>query len=83
MKQMILIYDPECGCTMPTAKVASSVSSCLDAYEREGVFKSTYGSFTIIEEFLLQSVKRSISLDCISIVYRMGNIDKEITTRIQ
>lgn len=83
MKQMILIYDPECGCTLPTAKVASSVSSCLDAYEREGVFKSTYGSFTIIEEFLLQAVRRNIPLECISIVYRMGNTDKEIQTRIQ
>lgn len=80
---MILIYDPECGCTLPTAKVASSVSSCLDAYEREGVFKSTYGSFTIIEEFLLQAVRRNIPLECISIVYRMGNTDKEIQTRIQ
>lgn len=80
---MILIYDPESGCTMPTAKVASSVSGCLDAYEREGIFKSSYGSFTIIEEFLLQAVKRNISLDSISIVYRMGNNDKEIQTYIQ
>lgn len=79
---MILIYDPEQGCTMPTGKIASSVSSYFVAYEREGFFKSSYGSFLIIEEFLKQAIERKISLECISIIYRVNDEDKDIKISI-
>lgn len=78
LKQMILIYDPELGCTMPTGKIASSVSGCFVAYEKEGFFKSSYGSFSIIEEFLKQAIEKKIGLEAITIIYRIGDDDIEI-----
>lgn len=78
LKQMILIYDPELGCTMPTGKIASSVSTCFVAYEKEGFFKSSYGSFSIIEEFLKQAIEKQISLELITIIYRINDNDIEI-----
>ena len=78
MKQMILIYDPEQGCTMPTGKIVASVTSGFVAYAREGFFKSSYGSFSIIEEFLKQAIEKQISLDEITIIYRIHENDIEI-----
>lgn len=75
---MILIYDPEQGCTMPTAKIPSSVSTCFIAYEKEGFFKSSYGSFSIIEEFLKQAIEKQMGLDAITIIYRINDNDIEI-----
>lgn len=75
---MILIYDPEQGCTMPTAKISSSVSTCFIAYEKEGFFKSSYGSFSIIEEFLKQAIEKQMALEVITIIYRINDNDIEI-----
>lgn len=78
MKKMILIYDPDLGCTMPTGKIVSAVSSCFIAYEKEGFFKSSYGSFSIIEEFLKQAIEKKISLEAITIIYRVNHNDIKI-----
>lgn len=77
---MILIYDPELGCTIPTGKISSSVSTCFIAYEKEGFFKSSYGSFSIIEEFLKQAIEKKMGLETITIIYRIGDDDIEINT---
>lgn len=79
MKQMILIFDPEQGYTTANNKIESAVSSFIDVYEKEGYFKSSYGNFTIIEEFMRQCVDRNISLDCITLMYRLPGVDKGIT----
>jgi hypothetical protein len=80
MKQMILIFDPEQGYTVSNNRVVTAVSSFIDVYEKEGYFKSAYGNFNIIEEFMRQCVTRNIPLDCIKIVYRVAGVDKAIET---
>jgi len=76
---MILIYDPNKGYTMPSGKIQSSVNAYLMAYQRDGVFKSSYGDFAIIDEFLRQASELRISFDCITLIYRFGELDKEIS----
>lgn len=78
MKQMILIFDPEQGYTVSNNRIVTAVNSFIDVYEKEGYFKSSYGNFNIIEEFMRQCVTRNIPLDCISLVYRVAGIDKAI-----
>lgn len=66
------------GVTVPTARITSSVNNCFEAFEKESFFKSSYGSFAIIEEFLKQAIERKIPLECIDIIYRLGSQEKEI-----
>lgn len=79
MKKIILVYDPNNGCTMPAGKIKNSVSAYLMAYQRDGNFKSSYGDFAIIDEFLRQANELGVSFDCIELIYRFGDVDKEIT----
>jgi len=80
MKVITLIYDPVEGQPIPDSKVVSSVSSFLDVFKREVYFKSTFGNFRIIEEFIRQSVERGISLDNIAIIYKIAGQEITINT---
>lgn len=72
MKSIVLIYDPLTGCGTADGKVVSTVKSMLDVFNRDGYFKSNFGNFSIIEEFIRQATELNIPLECINIVYRVG-----------
>lgn len=46
---MILIYDPEQGCTMPTGKIVASVTSGFVAYAREGFLSLLMVAFLLLK----------------------------------
>lgn len=80
MKTFTLIYDQNAGHPVADGKVFRFVEQAIAVFNKEGVYKSTFGNMIIVQEFLSQIAEKNIHADLIEIFYVIG--DKTFRTVI-